>query len=344
MHPCSSALKGICLLATLILPAFAVAAVSVANHVSPDKQESEPVQATILAQNSAQQSSVDWDMQVDSPNTVAVSLSEIATEISNPVSDLIRVENDFNYFSYDGSLPGASDQGNWIIQVKPHIPFTLSNGKSILFRLDIPIILREPVFESDAIYPAYLIRQNTTTMSTDGEFVDQHSHLEDIGFDVAYGGVSDSGLITMYGVAGAVPVSTDTSNSKHQLQLGPEFAIGKVTSWGLYGAWLTHLIDVVGEDSFDTNITSVKVLFAYGFGNGWQIFSNPVISYDWAADSGNKLFLPIGAGISKTMRIGNAPLKLSFELQKYLESPDFFGPDLMLKFSVTPVLENPWSK
>ncbi len=350
MYTYSGALKGICLLAVLFTPAMSLAAVSVGTKASEVDQETYAVHATIMAQNSSSQGSADTeaaaamsDVAADQPGST-VSLDEVAIQLINPISSVFRVENDFNYYSYDGSLPGAGDQGNWNILIKPHFPISLSNGKNILIRLEIPIILTEPVFVSDAVYPAYLIRQRTTTMSTDGAFVDQHSHLEDIGFDAAYGGVSDNGFISMFGVAGAVPVSTDTSNSKHQLQLGPEIAFGKITSWGVVGAWLTHLIDVVGEDSFDTNITSMKVFFAYGLGNGWQIISNPVISYDWAADSGNRLFLPIGAGISKTTRIGNTPLKFSVELQKFVVSPDFFGPDLLLRFSLTPAIAYPWSK
>jgi hypothetical protein len=85
-------------------------------------------------------------------------------------------------------------------------------------------------------------------------------------------------------------------------------------------------------------------LFAYGLGNGWQVFSNPTISYDWAADSGNKLLLPIGAGISKTLRIGRVPLKLAFEIQKFVESPEQFGPDWLFTFSFTPVIAYPYLK
>ncbi len=50
-------------------------------------------------------------------------------------------------------------------------------------------------------------------------------------------------------------------------------------------------------------MTSLKIFFAYGLGNGWQVFSNPVIEYDWEGDSDNQLFVPLGAGVSKTTRI-----------------------------------------
>ena len=142
----------------------------------------------------------------------------------------------------------------------------------------------------------------------------------------------------MLGLNTVLPVSTDTSNSRHQLQIGPEYSFGKITDWGIAGARLKHMIDVVGDDDFDTNITSMNVFFAYGLGNGWQIISNPTILYDWEADSGNELLLPIGAGVSKTTRFGRTPVKFEIELQKYIETSRRFGPEWLFTFSITPVL------
>ena len=132
------------------------------------------------------------------------------------------------------------------------------------------------------------------------------------------------------------------SQSIDQYQLGPEIALGKITDWGLFGGWLKHLTRVSGEDAWDTNMTSLKIFFAYGLGNGWQLFSNPVIQYDWEGDTDNKLFLPVGGGVSKTTFIGRVPVNFAFEIQKYLASPDSIGPDWLFTFSVTPVFRNPF--
>jgi hypothetical protein len=70
--------------------------------------------------------------------------------------------------------------------------------------------------------------------------------------------------------------------------LGPEVAFGKIADWGVVGAWVTHLTDVLGDSLVSTNVTSAKIFFAYGLGNGWQIISNPEISYDWEAVSGER--------------------------------------------------------
>ncbi len=278
-----------------------------------------------------------------------LSLDEIAKELSNPVTALASLNNDFEYRIYQGSLPAADDDSAFIYTLRPSIPIPLSNGKNILMRLGIPINGTQPIYEVGqgddyAEISPFLIRQNASTIPTDGTFDNYHghSHLGDIDFDIAYGGVSENGFISMYGIAGVLPSSQDLSQSIDQYQLGPEVAFGKVTGWGVYGAWLTHLTRVSGEDKWDTNMTSLKIFFAYGLGNGWQVFSNPVIEYDWEGDTDNQLFLPLGAGVSKTTRIGNIPMKFAFEIQKYIASPDAIGPDWLFTFSATPVFRNPF--
>ena len=281
----------------------------------------------------------------------ALSLDEIAIELSNPVTALASINNDFEYRIYQGSLPGAGDDSAYIYTFRPSIPIPLSNGKNILMRFGIPVNGEQPIYavgqgdDYQQVSP-FLIRQNASTIPTDGTFDNYHghSHLGDIDFDIAYGGVSDSGFISMYGIAGVLPSSQDLSQSIDQYQLGPEIALGKVTGWGVYGAWLTHLTRVYGEDKWDTNMTSLKIFFAYGLGNGWQVFSNPVIEYDWEGDTDNQLFLPLGAGVSKTTRISNIPMKFAFEIQKYIASPDAIGPDWLFTFSVTPVIRSPFGK
>ena len=275
-----------------------------------------------------------------------LSVDEIAKELSNPVTALAVINNDFDYVFYQGSLADASDESAYKYRLQPSIPIPLSNGKNILMRFTLPINGRQPIYEADEEYSPFLIRQIASTIPTDGTFDNYHghSHLGDVGFDIAYGGVSENGFISMYGIAAVFPTSQDLSQSIDQIRLGPDIALGKVTSWGVYGGRLKHLTGVSGEDAWDTNMTTLKVFFAYGLGNGWQIISNPVIAYDWEGDTDNKLFVPIGAGVAKTMKWGRMPLKMAFEVQKYIASPDSIEPDWLFKLSITPVIPNPFQR
>jgi len=285
----------------------------------------------------------------DSEVWIDLSLDEIAMELSSPVNTLFSIRNDFEYRLYQGSLADADDESAFIYNFQSSVPIPLANGKTIQLRMNIPVNGTQPIYEipgSDKELSPFLIRQIASTVPENGTFDNSHGHsyLGDVSFDVAYGGVSSNGFISMFGIAVVLPTSQDLSQSIDQYQLGPEIALGKVTDWGLYGAWFKHLTRVAGEDAWDTNMTSLEVFFAYALGNGWQVFSNPVIQYDWEGDTDNKLFLPIGGGISKTMLIGKMPLKFEFEVQKYIASPDSIGPDWLFTFSFTPVFRNPFQK
>jgi len=139
-----------------------------------------------------------------------------------------------------------------------------------------------------------------------------------------------------------LPVSSDTSNARQQLILGPAVNIGKMTGWGVYGAVISQIFDVVekrDKGTPDTSQTTIQAYFSYALGNGsWQLISNPTLTYDWNGDGGNKLNLPLGGGIAKTTKIGNIPLRMAAEVQYYVASTDRFGPDWLFKFSVSPII------
>lgn len=281
--------------------------------------------------------------EMDPVDSEELSLDAIALEISNPVTSLASFEIDVEYRSFQGDLRDAGDQSTFIYNFQPSLPIPLDNGRNILIRASIPIWGNQPLYYVDRVeYPEYRVRQLADTLPQDQGFRDGHDHLADIELNLAYGGVSDNGLISKYGLAMVLPTSADISSSVDQYQLGPEITFGKLTTWGIFGVSAKHLTRVSGDNTYDTNMSSVEFFFAYGLGNGWQLFSSPVIEYDWEAVSNNKLFLPLGGGVSRTLRIGRLPVKLAAELQYYLVTPESFGQQWLLTFSMTPVWRNPF--
>ncbi|MDH3510377.1 MAG: hypothetical protein OER85_05910 [Gammaproteobacteria bacterium] len=285
----------------------------------------------------------------------AISVDEVALELSNPATALRSLAIDIEYRTYQGDLPGSDDQSAWRYVLTPSWPFKLSNGKNILLSAMIPVNGDPPTWNRfpRVDYGEFLIRQVPADQLMEREFFSGHAHLDDIGINVGYGGVNEkNGLISMFGLAGVFPTSTDRASSRSQWLLGPEFALGKVTRWGVIGAQANHLTSITGEEvrsgvlrtsiagneRWNTNETTVKIFFAYGLRNGWQIESNPIVRYDWEAVSGNEWFVPIGAGISKTIMLGSLPLKLAFDIQKFVVSPDRFGPEWQLTVSFAPVI------
>jgi len=52
--------------------------------------------------------------------------------------------------------------------------------------------------------------------------------------------------------------------------------------------------------------------------------------------------VPVGIGVAKTTKIGEQPWKFQAQVQYYVEQPDAFGPEWLLKFTFTPVIKNPF--
>jgi hypothetical protein len=270
---------------------------------------------------------------------------ELAIDLTHPVGKLFTVAGDIEQRPMQGNLPDAGAQTTTDGIVTTSYPFVLNNGKSIILRASIPIKLDQPTYVADSgEYIEWRIRQVADTLERDGHFFTVHDHMYDISYDIAYGGVSDSGFISMYGIAGVFPTSQDGSVERDQYLLGPEVAFGQVRDWGVYGVWAQHLTNVADvtrkDNEFDSNLTHLKFFFAWGLGNGWQIISNPVITYDWEAADDNQLYLPLGAGVSKTFRLGRMPWKMDLEIQNYIESPEAFGPEWLFSFRLTPVFQD----
>ena len=280
----------------------------------------------------------------EEPAGPAITVDQIALELSNPVTGLRSVAIDIEYRTYQGDLPGANDQSGYRTVIAPSWPIELSNGKLLLLRATIPVYGGQPYWKPIWYldYAEFLIRQLPYIDETTGGFSEGHGHLGAVGFDIGYGGVNDNGFISMVGIANVAPTSDDQSARRGHWLIGPELALGQVTSWGLYGARAKHLTNIDGtgeqEVDYDTNETTLELFFAYGLGSGWQIESNPVILYDWEAVSGNEWNIPVALGVSKTMMLGNTPMKLALELQKFVVSTDRFGPEWQISFNLTPVI------
>jgi hypothetical protein len=279
------------------------------------------------------------------------SLDQVAAEMSNPLAAFTSFGYQLDYRTYQGDLAGAEDQTSNAHYFSAVIPFKQKDGKGWVLRVSLPYVDDQPIYRTTIGYtefglPEWKLRQTDPTVNGVGYWEPTHGHTDDMTTDLVYGGVDENGFILQYGLAGQWPTSSDTSNARQQLILGPEINVGKMADWGTYGALISHVMDVAekrDKGSPDTTITSIDAYFSYALGNGWQLYSSPKITYDWEADSGNKLAIPVGGGVAKTMRMGQMPIRISGEIQKFVVSTDRFSSDWFFKFSITPVLANQYT-
>jgi hypothetical protein len=244
---------------------------------------------------------------------------EIAKNLANPNTPLATMRLKNLYSFYDGNLPGASNQSNYSMLFQPSFPFPVGDdGDLIFWRPALPIFFETPVFDAKR-----------------GEF-DDKTGLGDIAMDIAYAKTSDSGIISALGLVTTVPTATNKLG-KEQWLLGPEILIGKITEDSVIGLFPSHQWSIVGEDSFDTIITSIQAFATILPGGGWAVGSAPIMTYDWEASQWS---IPLNLTISKTVQWGSTPFKLDLTLDYYVEQSDTFGPEFIIGFNVAPVVKN----
>jgi hypothetical protein len=78
--------------------------------------------------------------------------------------------------------------------------------------------------------------------------------------------------------------------------------------------------------------------FVYAFKNGWSVGTNPAMTVNWEASSGNKVAFPVGLQVGKLRKLGPMPVKFDVQVQYYAVRPQVYGPKWNLQFQITPIL------
>ena len=258
------------------------------------------------------------------------SADEVAKELSNPAGSLASLNFNLQYTDYTGDLPNSDDQDSTALTFQPTLPFPVGDkGRRIIFRPLITIPFDQPVFDS-----------------AKGYFDDADVALADTTFDLVYAGTTmkdkHNGFLWGLGLAGTLPTASIDDLKGDQWRFGPEVFGGIIKKWGIVGALVSHQWDTGGSNDVSYSGTAMQYFYAYSLGGGWQIAASPVAAYDWKADGDEALTLPIGFGVAKTTKIGEQPWKFALQVQKFVVQPDTFGPDWLVKFTVTPVIKNPF--
>jgi hypothetical protein len=255
----------------------------------------------------------------------APSADELAAKLANPANPIMKIGNNFDYVAFDGDLPGAGDQSAFRYVFLTVFPFKLESGNSIVIRPGIPVMFNDPV--PDGM----------------GGFTEEGVDIADTAFDLLYTGTTDTGTIFGYGIAGTLPTASNDKLGKDLWGLGPEIMLGVVRKWGVVGGVLSHQWDVAGSGDGSINTTSLNYFYSLPLGGGWQFGAAPAITYNHDADSGNKLTLPLGIGISKTAVLAGRPWTFQLQYWNNIERPDTFSAEHTLRLSILPVVSAPWN-
>ncbi len=148
-------------------------------------------------------------------------------------------------------------------------------------------------------------------------------------------------------VAGGFTAMFPTGNddfTSDKYSIGPAAVaafIGRKFILGALGQHWWSFADNGSSHGDDVNLTNIQYFYFLNFPGGWQVGAAPTVEIDWEADSDDRWSVPIGLGVTKTQILfGKMPVKFGVEADYYVASPDTFGNEWKIKFTIAPILPN----
>ncbi len=231
--------------------------------------------------------------------------SDLAKQSQNPIANLISLpfQNNFNF----GSAEGGDLQ--WTLNVQPVIPVELNDDWLLINRAIIPIT------------------QNPTSLGGEGG-------LGDIQYQGFLSPQTGSDFTWGIGPVLGFPAATDSTLGARRWTAGPAF-VGLLTKgpW-VVGATVNHQWDWGGSGDSDVNLTFIQPFVNDNMANGWYLTSDPAMSINWEADTGDKWTVPLGAGIGKVGKIGKQHVNVKALAFYNVAKPDL-GPDWSARLQIT---------
>jgi len=263
-------------------------------------------------------------------------MGEVGKKLANPLASLWALNfNSFTPAFYDGDVNQGDSQLGATTIFQPVLPIPLFGEGEDQFRVIVrPVV---PMIWS-------------TPVPTGFDEFDDKSGIGDIQLPFVFA-VPDSKAGKYILGAGPVfefPTASDDALGADQWSAGPAVAVGhkgdKLTS-----VFFLNYFWKIGESGQDENTPDISkgtllYSFQYALKDGWQVGTNPTISYNDRASSGNKWNVPVGVFVGKTMKIGKVPVNIKLGVEYSVVSPDDFGQQAAIRLQVTPIIPSLISK
>lgn len=302
----------------LMLLICLISLVSFINQTSAellDNQLIKPDKSLQLAQASSQASSTTKVAEKQS-------LAEINKKLNNPVSSIwsLNFQNNFNFL--EGS-PSNKTRFFYSMNFQPVVPIPLTKDWNLINRPVLPVILGKPSFNPETGFSG-------------------SSGLGDIAMVNLLSPSKVGRFIWGIGPTWIFPTATKQNLGQQKWQVGPA-AVGLYLSekW-VFGLFPQQWWSIGGKNNrADTSMMSLQYFVWHLLPNAWQVgLGSPIINFNWKADDDDKVNLPIGLGVGKTVRIGKVPVKMQLQGQYSVVHEDSLGQRWLVQLTLTPVIPN----
>ena len=242
------------------------------------------------------------------------SSSELNRQLSNPVSSIWSIANQFNNFE----LNNGQWNNNWNFQ--PVMPVSLTKDWNLITR---------------PVMPWYNIVPHETAP---GNF-ERATGLGDLALVELLSPAHSGNWILGAGPTAIFPTATSPFTGQRKWQLGPSFVAGYLTKEYFIGVFPQQWWSIGGVHSRpDTNQMNLQPIVTVFFGEGWSLGYSGNILADWNAPSEDVWTVPVGLGLAKVVKFGKLPVKLQLAVQYMPVHPRISGQEWNVQVFIIPVL------
>jgi len=248
------------------------------------------------------------------PDGPEESASELNRKLTNPVSTLWSLSNQFNNFR----LENGHWNNNWNFQ--PVVPVSLTRDWNLITR---PVI------------PFYDIVPHETAP---GEF-ERTAGLGDMILLELLSPANTGNWVLGAGPTFIFPTATSKFTGQGKWQAGPSIVAGYLTKRFFLGVFPQQWFSIGGDaDRPDTSQLNLQPIATVFLGDGWNIGYSGNILANWKASAGDVWTVPVGVAVGKVLRLGRLPIKVELALQYMAVRPRNTGQEWDVQVSITPVI------
>jgi hypothetical protein len=242
------------------------------------------------------------------------SASELNRKLTNPVSTIWSLSNQFNNFK----LEKGRWNNDWNFQ--PVLPISLTKDWNLITR---------------PVMPFYNIVPHETAP---GQF-ERTAGLGDLILLELLSPAHSGHWVLGAGPTFIFPTATSKFTGQGKWQAGPSVVAGYLTKEFFLGVFPQQWFSIGGDpDRPDTSQLNLQPIATVFFGDGWNIGYSGNILANWKASSGDVWTVPVGVGVGKVVKLGRLPVKIELSLQYMPVRPKNTGQEWDVQVSITPVI------
>lgn len=249
------------------------------------------------------------------------SLTEVNKKLTNPVSETWSISFQQNNYRIS-TIPGQGDRWNSNLNFQPVLPVALTGNWNLITRPVVTLINSTP-------YPSVEGRIERTTTFGDTILME----------NLAPGPAIAGNWLLGIGPTFILPTAASDHTGQGKWQVGPAAILGYLSKKWILGAFVQNWTSFAGDDDRpDTNQMNLQPIAAFFLPGGWSVGYSGNILANWKAGAGDVWTVPVGFGVSKVVKFGRLPVKISLAGQWMAIHPDDFGQKWDIQATISPVI------